>query len=83
MEWGLVNGKFYKWPLHKYWKPVHEDQDDEDLVSHSMHRYFDGDMTTQSNPLLAPFAKSPTQLCSTRKNCPHDNNSCAIREHHY
>ena len=53
MEWGLVNGKFYKWPLYKYWKPVHEDKDDEDLVSHFMHRYFDGDLTILLNPILA------------------------------
>ena len=83
MEWGLVNGKFYRWPFYKYWKPVHEDEDDEDLVGHFTHRYFGGDLTTQSNPPLAQFVKSPTRLCSTRKSRPHDNNSYAIREHHY
>ena len=50
MEWGLVSGKFYKWPLYKYWKPGHEDKDDEDLVSHFMHRYFDGDLTPYQIP---------------------------------
>ena len=34
-------------------KPIHEDEVDEDLVGHFMHRYFDGDLTTLSNPLLA------------------------------
>ena len=52
-EWGQINDTFYKWPLYKCYSSDEEDNCEDDLIGNFMHRYFDGDLTTESNPLLA------------------------------